>query len=310
MRSSRSSIRRSTQTRSRVAALAILVVVTTTAGGAGADAPDTVGWWWRAQTGAGPALPPPVVVPDGGLWVANDPTGPMAVAALRFRVGDQRAGALTLTAADVQGTPIVVACPAAAPWTKAEAGPWASRPLAACADAPVPATIDGATFRWDIGGLARDGVVDVVLVPNPGTFSVAFDPPGPDTLATTAPPATEPAPAPAPASASAPRVEPPFLAAPVGGTPNAAFEDDLSAEAVLPFAADAPTGAPVLPAARPARADSDEGKRTPVVALLAVVVIAVWVLRTRSAVRAAADHPLARPIGAVALERTEMILDA
>src|SRR5688572_15513867 len=81
---------------------------------AAAEKPDALGWWWVGRPSA--MLPavfsPTPEPPDGGLYVAGGPGGPTGVAALRFEIDpDARDAMLTLTIDDVDGTPIINACP-------------------------------------------------------------------------------------------------------------------------------------------------------------------------------------------------------
>ena len=160
---------------------------------ASAESPVESGWWWkgrpsRAVPAAVATVPP---VPDGGLYVGSDPTGPAGVSLLRFNVPEDAQSALiTLTVADAVGTPEVMACPAADVVTPEAGGPWDEQPQADCgglrADGALDA--DGVTIQFDLGSLVGPGTLDVVLVPRENlapeaaTFSVAFDPPDEGTM--------------------------------------------------------------------------------------------------------------------------------
>ncbi len=279
------------------------------------------GYWWRSQTGVGPALPAPKFVPSGGLWVARDPAGDQAVSALRFRLaaGD-RAETLTLDLGDTVGAPDVVACPAAGTgvWAKAEAGGWDGRPRGDCQAGSVAPTVAAGGRRWtfSITAFQRDGIIDVVLLPRPGSsgsFSVTFPPPTAASLALAAPPGaapaetapTDPVPPPAPTSPAAdqpaPAVSPP---APVGGAINSPFAPAFTdaaplAPAVVEQAAEevaVPTGAPLEAPAADAARNAASGSRHPMVLLVVVALIAVWVARIRGALTSATRHPLASPL--------------
>ena len=156
----------------------------------------TAGWWWRAQTGA-TTLPPPPHVPPNGLAVGNAPDGPSAVAAVRFALqADERDPILTLAVADVfaAGDPVLVACPAGAPWFGPQAGPWEERPEAACAVGTVNGveSEDGASWTFALSAIYRDGLLDVVILPAEGSdpFEMSFEAPTAESLRTTKAPAS------------------------------------------------------------------------------------------------------------------------
>lgn len=140
----------------------------------------------------GPGTQNPTV-PDGGLWVANDPTGPVAISALRFR-GDIGAGELVLRFAP--GTTTVgpiVACPALTAFQPVEGGAWRDRPAHDCDRLSLTGrrTADGTGMEFTIPqGFMPFGerVLDVVLLPDPtrgDAFSAYFEAPGPSTLTVT-----------------------------------------------------------------------------------------------------------------------------
>jgi hypothetical protein len=173
-------------------ALAVVVAVPWAgAVGASAASPDRVGWWYKAV--ADPALagvvPAPPNVPSGGLYVANDPSGPAAVAAVAFTGSGQ--ATLTLAAAGQPGfsaeTPIA-ACPSATVWTPSSAGAWAERPEYDCDRRKVDGTpaADGTTITWQLPADLADAehTFNVVLVPQGQVpFQVALAPPGEDAVA-------------------------------------------------------------------------------------------------------------------------------
>ena len=140
----------------------------------------------------GPGAPNPTV-PDGGLWVANDPTGPAAISALRYR-GDIGAGDLTLRFAPGSTTTgPVVACPALSEFEPVEGGSWSDRPAHDCDRLALTGRVsaDGAAMEFTIPqGFVPFGerVLDIVLIPAPGSgdpFSLYFEPPGDDSLVVT-----------------------------------------------------------------------------------------------------------------------------
>lgn len=159
----------------------------------GAEAPTEQGWWYKARSGplgAAP-LPPPASVPEGGLYVANDPSGHAAISAMRFSddVGNAtlllRVSGTTLAAPGEP--PEIVACPAASGWEPAENGAWDDRPEAACDRAASTGVLssDGEEMSWFISeSFVADGGIDLVLVPRDGAppFSVTFEAPDEETL--------------------------------------------------------------------------------------------------------------------------------
>lgn len=140
----------------------------------------------------GPATPNPGV-PEGGLWVANDPTGPAAISALRYR-GDIGAGDLTLRFAPGSTvTGPVVACPALSSFEPVEGGSWNDRPAHDCERMSLSGRLaaDGTAMEFTIPqGFVPFGerVLDIVLLPAPGSgdpFSLFFEAPGEDSLVVT-----------------------------------------------------------------------------------------------------------------------------
>ncbi|MCU1375310.1 MAG: hypothetical protein JWO68_2596, partial [Actinomycetia bacterium] len=157
----------------------LLVPVFVLAAPAGAEAPEATGWWSRTELG--PVVPAdlPSGVPDGGLYVAGDPTGPLGVSALRLAVGDRPVSDLVLELADVQGTPAVRACPTSVTWLDEQGGPMASAPAAACDRGEAVGQVADGAVRIAVGSLVVDGVLNVVLEPVPGSvFRATFQAPG------------------------------------------------------------------------------------------------------------------------------------
>jgi|GEM_PF-12457 len=155
--------------------------------------------------------------------VQGTPSGPLAVAAVRFSVAPEpsrRTLVLALTEGEGQGVVdgVVLACAASAAWTGGDAQPWTERPTVDCSTlASGDVADDGTTITFDLG-TREDAMVDVVLVPatadgaafngtNGASFSLVVDPPTPAALVTTGvgssspPPTSAPAP---PAGGSAP----------------------------------------------------------------------------------------------------------
>ena len=225
-----------------------------------ATGPAAQGWWSEVQSS------PPLAVnalADDNLHVGNDPTGPNAIAAVRYAVPGSIdgksvdvstvAGVLTLSpaAGSTLGTPALVACP----WEPAMAGQWSKRPTFSCAtSAAGTPTADDTAVRFSLTPAvqARPGVYDLAIVPAPGNaspFAIAFQRAGAGSLALTggraiapAAPATEPA---ASSTASTPEA-----------TTAAAAADPLPA-APLPSTLPAPPEPVVSTSAAPA----DSGDR-------------------------------------------------
>lgn len=125
--------------------------------------------------------------------MANDPTGPAAISALRYR-GDIGAGDLTLRFAPGSTTTgPVVACPALSEFEPVEGGSWNDRPAHDCERLSLTGRLsaDGTAMEFTIPqGFVPFGerVLDIVLLPAPGSgdpFSLIFAPPGDDSLEVT-----------------------------------------------------------------------------------------------------------------------------
>lgn len=259
--------------------------------------PET-GYWSRTRTGLPVPIQPPAPVPEGGTWVSGDPSGPVAVSALRAELAPGLVAVqLRLTVADAIGTPAVQACPTLDRWSPEQGGRLEAAPDADCS-APLDAVREGDVLVVPLPpGLPG---VEVLLRPKPGSaFSITFE------RATAASVVTAPAPAPAPAVAPPP---PPFLppapvAPPPGFASGVAPILELPAEAAAPLVAaptlpqpmaapppvPAPQAAPVLVAApvaaRPASATDDRPQ--------ALMALAVLVLLGAQAVRLARQPAVA-----------------
>lgn len=162
---------------------------------AGADAPTETGWWSKLNPGL--PLPVPVpTVPEGGLYVANDPSGPTAVSALRYAAADGTPGTLTLQFASAPtGTPAIAACRVTSAWAATVNGPMSQAPSYDCAEA-VTGTIgaDGVTVTWNLpASFATLGSIDIALVPAPGAgpFQAPFARPSPASFVPGAAPVPE-----------------------------------------------------------------------------------------------------------------------
>ncbi len=161
-----------------------------------AQAPDGQGWWWQykeielpadpkalvPQYPGLPELPPPASVPEDGLYVAGNPTGPEAISALAWVI-PEGASADTLTliaAAPLTPTTEIRLCPTNASWQPVQAGRWASKPLYQCpADAPVGVVpTDGSKITFTLGKLGQSQLIDIVLAPvDQSAFQANFNKP-------------------------------------------------------------------------------------------------------------------------------------
>lgn len=291
----------------RICAAALLVALVAALAplSAGADAPTAIGWWWSGNIEGLPVQPPPPDVPEGGLYVASGLSGASGVSALRFVVPEGATEpVLTLRLANVSGTVVIGACPAATPWEPAEGGPFAARPEPDCERASVPAELsaDGTTAQIPLGALVDGSALDIVILPGTdpmtgagATFEASFEPPGSDAIAfaesstgsepppTTAPPASATSPtsftAPATATPAAPFAAPtpPAQPSPVAFVPAA----NSSPAAQDPAAVSTPgvDGAATVAATTPSDAD---GRIVGLV--LGAMVVGAWLVLTRTAV--------------------------
>lgn len=190
-----------------IAACWLLVVWSAAA--ASAAAPNKDGWWNETNVGLGFSAAPPEV-PSGGLYIQNGFSGPVAISALTFTVpAGHTAGSLTL---EVTGNPVITSPPIACPLTAAgrnykpaQDGVWADRPAYDCS-AKVTATVarGNSSVSFAAGSLLRDGTVAIAVLAGGAADQIAFDPPGPNSLAVTAAGTSTAAAPPAPAASGAP----------------------------------------------------------------------------------------------------------
>ena len=216
---------------------------------AGVEAFET-GVWWLAHAGG---APPPSHIPEGGLWVSSNASGPNAVSALRFRLGALESQPVVQFPVASNPTPDLVAVTAcvAGEWEPTPAASWEERPEADCAAGQTAATmsLDGDVLQVDLSGFpAEGGAVDVVLIPTPtespapgtvpplpgvveaATFDITLERPTPDDVLvlTQAPPVTTTtAPPPPVTQPSVPVTEPTVeqVDVPTGGSPVVAPVD-------------------------------------------------------------------------------------
>lgn len=181
-----------------------------------ADPPTAYGWWYEANAGLPVPPPAPPGVPADGLYVANGVNGPTAIAALTIPVPNGAAmGPLVL---HVAGSPLItqppLACPLRSSFTPAEGGPWSQRPTFDCHQAQKVATVDAAktTATFDASPFLHDGAVAVAILAGGPTDQVAFNKPGPDTLAVSTVPGATPGASPEPGDAGSSAIVPPAVA--------------------------------------------------------------------------------------------------
>jgi hypothetical protein len=283
----------------------VTVAVGWLAGPVAADAPTQVGWWSRLNPGLPVPVPVPVV-PDGGLYVANDPSGPTAISALRYAAADGTPGTLTLQfAGSPVGTPAIVACRVTSAWAPAAGGPMSQAPSYDCAEAvPGRVAADGTAVTWELpGSFATLGATEVALVPAPdaGPFQAPFAKPSATSFVPGAAPAS-PAESPGPVAESEGAAS--FEPAPDAGAPLELPASGGTFDLPPPPSPPAPATAVGTPAARGGQvalpavprvatpAGSGRSDQALGFALLASLAAALWMLADRPA-RAP------RPIGGV-----------
>lgn len=279
-----------------LAAVAIVLIATP----APATEPTATAWWWRGSR-AGVVTPAPNV-PDGGLWVATEVRDAVAVSAIRSPAKVTR---LQLAVADVTGTPAVRACPVEKGWKPVVAGTWEDRPDAFCQDGQADGSLsaDGATMTFAVATL---GVRELILVPAEGAapFSITFDKPDDEAIASAAPVTSDSTSTTIAASANAATRTTRYAAPPIGHT---AVTFDAAVDEFVPTTVPEPrlVPSPDPPTAEPAH------RRTPVALAVAIAFLGVWAWRVRAASLAAGDHVLAAPIranGRGAIEAAESLL--
>lgn len=182
-------------TRAVAAASMALVVV---APAARAEEPVAAGWWYRLQSGLSPvAVPAPPDAPPDGLYVALDPSGPLAIAAVSYASTSADGGTLTLTFDSApKGDPAIDACVATAAISGARAGSWETRPGYDCDAGRVEGSVapDGSTIAFTLTSafVSPAETVDAVLVPRGAApFTAPIAKPGATSFAPAAAPATD-----------------------------------------------------------------------------------------------------------------------
>jgi hypothetical protein len=314
-----------------VSAVALSVATSASAASSFTRPPDVVAWW--SVTQVHPSLPV-VAPPDVGprdLFVegANaapstvpgfGPTGPVAVAGLRFRLPP--GSAATQLALRLNGTHppavTVTACRALRPFTQVYGGAWADVPPYDCTDAGTARlTTDGQVVLDGVDHLRRGRELDVVLVPGP-LDRVVLAAPDARTLAVTNPPTTPTAPATsaAPTASSPAYVGRPVASgspgvAPLAPTGGKALGGPITPPAIPPFVAAAPPASAVPPALALTTARTATMTDRPWLALLATLLLAVgaFVPLLRPTSRSTAGAVGERGVGRLRSERSGSVPD-
>ena len=169
-------------------------------GSALAAGPSSSGWWSEARqdaqqpstTDLGRQVPGdvPVKPTTEGLKVQNTPSGPAAIAALRYD-DPSSSGTLSLTIADSKSVnpPQLVACLVTSKWSEGDEQPWGDRPGYDCTKGKATGQVSGTTvtFAVDQSLKPSDSTFDFAILPDPGyqePFEVTFAPPAYDSLKT------------------------------------------------------------------------------------------------------------------------------
>lgn len=291
----------------------LLITTTALCGGAApvlaAEGDPVTGYWKRTQTGLPLPVQPPDPVPEGGSWIAGDPSEPLVVSALRTELAAGLVAVeLRLTVADSVGVPAVQACPSDDRWAPEQGGRMEGAPLADCS-APLEATVDGDVLVVPLpSGL---DAVNVLLRPEPGSaFSLTLERATAESVVTA--PASGGPSAPGPLLAGPPPFDPfgPAFASPALPPAAGSFAAPLLAAPQVP-----PAAAPVAPAPQAApppvavlanrpRAAVPSGDRTQ--SLLAVAVLALLAVQAVRLARQPAVAPRALG-GAVRAGRAEPV---
>jgi hypothetical protein len=196
-------VRRNVARMSGLALVAVALVLFAQTGAASADGQGATlkqkGWWWEAQQLPTGTIPPPPNVKQGQLNVQGSPGGKTAFAAVHYDVASgESVSALTLKVGANGATngdaAALLACRTGSAWSPADGGQWSAAPkvdTTACVNGQKSA--DGQSWTFNVSTLQTGSVVDVAIVPGvdattkqPATFSLTFDAPTNDSLATAA----------------------------------------------------------------------------------------------------------------------------
>lgn len=147
----------------------LLAALSLGAADAGGGAPEALGYWWRS-----PVLAADQSVPEGGLVVAGQPEGPLAVSALRFELDDPdaRAASIHLTVDTdtrdlVVEEPLLYACPVEQDWEPAAGGDWADVPGEHCSPGSAAEGEIGedGEYVFVVSSFIQAGEIDVMITP-------------------------------------------------------------------------------------------------------------------------------------------------
>lgn len=247
---------------------------------------ETNGWWYKPnQVPNNLAVPPaPPGAESDGLYVAADPSGPFALAAVRYHAFG--AGTLTLEFAPEgsNGVASIAACVALTQWDGATAGRWEGKPIYDCArQSDGVLSEDSSEMTWQLDPTMQRvaGVYDIALVPvGPVPFTASFSAPRSESLVTDGSGSPEPVPATA---------EPFQPSEPVPSSDFGPYETtfpalDESRTAVPDAAATAPPAAatprittPIVPAvANPLALPDDRNERLAAMVGLGLLLLGAW----------------------------------
>ena len=162
---------------------------------------EASGWWWRANDSALPVeVPPRADVGTDQLLVEGEPEGPVALAAVRFKLAEgETSPILKITASQDSVVPpdaVVQACRVGSAWAPAAGGKWQQKPLADCFTSVQGIPSEGGVLTFALTPLQSGTDLEVVIVPgvNPAapndnarfsSFTLKFAKPTPADLKTT-----------------------------------------------------------------------------------------------------------------------------
>ena len=249
---------------------------------------DSYGWWYKPnQVPNNLAAPPaPPGVPSDGLYVAADPSGPFALAALRFIADGPGVLTLELAPEGQAGIPSIAACVALTTWDGSSAGRWDGIPQYDCTNqAEGVLSEDGTAMTFELSPTLQriSGTYDLVLAPlGPVPFGTSFSAPSGSSLVTAG----------GEQEAFTPTAESPAYQEPAGGgaedfgsfgtTFPVIDESRSSTVGVEQTAPAAPASPPVRSLARPVAVTTplalpdDRNERMAAVAGLALLLLGAW----------------------------------
>ena len=162
---------------------------------------ESNGWWYKPnQVPNNLAVPPaPPGAQSDGLYVAADPSGPFALAAVRYQAYGPGTLTLEFSPEGNTGVQSIAACVALTQWDGATAGRWEGKPIYDCArQADGVVSEDGSEMAWQLDPSMQRvaGVYDIALVPvGPVPFTASFNAPRSEHLVTDGSGGPEPVPA-------------------------------------------------------------------------------------------------------------------